>query len=208
MNAYLTFVRQLDGAARTRYRHGLAEAERRDRIAAACDALGAALAGQHDDLIDLCRRTRSSVPAHPAPALVPAVDPDEALQRAYGAAQAADDALDAAQEAASRPRFLAGWPPWLRNGLVYAVCAVLTTAAFGLFTVVANRAADFRWGSEAFLAVPCCGMPLLAFGLGVLVVGRLFAPRLGGAPARTPVFGLAVSFAVPWLCCGGVVAAF
>jgi hypothetical protein len=209
MSDHRTELQAVHRAARLSEHRTRQALQRLEADLAARAALDAALTAQWRDILELAERMRlAPPPPGSAPDVPPVADAGSALEQAYAALQAAADALDAAERAGHQPRFLSGLPVWLRNGLVYAGCAAAMIGLFGAFTVVANRTGGFRWDPQTFLALPCCGMPLFGFGLGFLATGRLFASRLGDAASRTPGWGLIVSFAVPWLCCGGVALAF
>ncbi|MEH1099602.1 hypothetical protein [Micromonospora sp. CPCC 205561] len=164
------------------------------------------LEGQRHDLDRVGRELRLT-PSWPEPPPVEVADWAEALVAAEQAGRLADEALQRADDAGGVAR-LDGWPLWLRNGLVYTVVSVALLGVFAVFTIGATAATDFRWSPLTLVSVPCCGLPLLATGLGWLLCGGLFVPRRGGPVERTPVLGLVVSLLVPWLLCGGYAAAF
>lgn len=166
--------------------------------------LHAVLAHQEAHLRWLGGKLRCPQPA--APASDPAADRTDPLRSAHSYASLADDAIDSVEETGSRPRRLGGWPVRLRNGLVYGVLALALAVPAGLLAAgaTAGMAVPVR---IAVLVLSVAALSVLAFGLGVLLTGRLFRPWLGGRVARSPVTGWLVTVMVsgltvattPWL---------
>jgi hypothetical protein len=171
------------------------ESAGRDGDPAVLARLQAALAHQEAHLRLLGTKLRCPRPLAPAPGPEPAAHQTDPLRSAHTDASLADDAIDLAEEAGSRPRRLAGWPVRLRNGLVYAVLALALAGPVGMLTA----------GGMGGMAVPVrimvwvlsvAGLSMLAYGLGLWLTGRLFRPWLGGRVARSPIVGFAIAVTI------------
>jgi hypothetical protein len=123
-----------------------------------------------------------------------------ALRRARATADAADGAVvsggrTGAHALGGRP----GWPPALRNLLVYGPYALVALVV---------QVALYLTVDETSLPIyaPLCGlvMPLAAFGLGWLTVGLVFPPGRGGKVDRTVALGAVVCLAPVLLTCAGL----
>lgn len=118
---------------------------------------------------------------------------EEPLVSAHAHASLADDAVDEVEEAGRRARRLAGWPVSIRNGLVYLLITVVVTLPAGLLAAGSVSRPGVTAGGLVLLAVSMCGLPLLAYGAGLLATGWLFKPWLEGRSPRSPLLGLAIT---------------
>ena len=118
------------------------------------------------------------------------------LVRAHAHIDQAEDAIDRVEEAGALPRRLSTWPIPVRNGVVYFITALVLSAPVGWLITAGAVNGRFELGTVALLAIPCCGLPILAYGTGMLIIGVLFRPWLGGPVPRSPIVGLVTSFLV------------
>jgi hypothetical protein len=118
-----------------------------------------------------------------------------ALRHARATADAADS-TEMGTLQVTRPR--GETPAWLRNLIVYGPFAVVV--------LIVQLALYLTADTDVLLYGVLCGltMPAAAFGLGWLTIGLAFVPPRGEKIDRTPIFGLAVSFAPIVATCIGV----
>lgn len=115
-------------------------------------------------------------------------DLDAALDRAETALRQADAALGQALQAGTMPVLLPDSSPVLRATLVYGAYSLL--AWMVQFLLLA--ASDYQLGT-ALLSL--CGLPLLAFGAGVLTLHMFGQPRAGERIAYSVRLGALICFA-------------
>jgi hypothetical protein len=121
-----------------------------------------------------------------------------ALHQAHNALDAADAELTAAAEYRGLLSQVHGWPPAVRNLLVYGPLALLVVLVeLVLFAAVA--------GAERPFLGAACGLvlPVIGFAVGWLAVGLVYRVGPDGAVDRTPVVGAIVCAAPLLLACIG-----
>jgi hypothetical protein len=122
-------------------------------------------------------------------------DVDAALGFAESALRRADSDLDRALRAGTMPPLLPAVSPALRATLVYGALSVLAW----LIQFILLAAVDYQVG-PALLSL--CGLPMLAFGAGVLTLQTVGQPRTGERIAYSLPLGAVLCFAalpVMWL---------
>ncbi|MEU8047090.1 hypothetical protein AB0B71_23470 [Micromonospora echinofusca] len=185
---YLAAARQLDGVRRDA---ATAAGEQARSVQAAREELTAVrtrLASQEARLRERGVPPISLVPTPPelTEAARAMAGGPAAVLAALRAARGRADAADATLSARGLPR-LAGWPPHLRNLLVYGPLALLVPAIqVALFVATGTGAAS--------VGALVCGLPMpaVAFAAGWIGVGRLFPPPEGGRVTRTARLGALV----------------
>ncbi len=115
---------------------------------------------------------------------------------AHCAAELADRAIDRIEAAGSRPRRLPDWPPLARNGLVYFAVSLAFAVMAGWLGNALLDGQNPGLGTAALLMLPLCGTGTMAYGIGILAVGRLFRPWLEGPTPRSPIAGLLITSAM------------
>ncbi|WP_329015787.1 hypothetical protein OG271_09215 [Micromonospora rifamycinica] len=183
---YLAAARQLDGVRRGAATAAAAQSHAVETARTELTGVRARLASQHARLRDLGVPAISLVPTPPevteaarsmggGPAAVLT-----GLRAAQGWVAGADAAL-----AARGPRRPAGWPPRLRNLLVYGPLAlVVPVVQLLVFLAVGPGPLSV---AALLVGLP---MPAVAFAAGWVGVGRLFPPGADGRWDRTPRLGL------------------
>ncbi|MEU7615469.1 hypothetical protein AB0M91_10305 [Micromonospora rifamycinica] len=183
---YLAAARQLDGVRRGAATAAAAQSHSVETARTELTEVRARLASQHARLRDLGVPAISLAPTPPevteatrmmggGPAAVLT-----GLRAAQGWVAGADAAL-----AARGPLRPAGWPPRLRNLLVYGPLALVVPVVQLLVFLAAGTGPV----SVAALLVGL-PMPAVAFAAGWVGVGRLFPPGADGRWDRTPRLGL------------------
>jgi len=120
-----------------------------------------------------------------------------ALHQARSHLDAADAELTATEQARSVWAQIRGWPPAVRNLLVYGPLALgVLILQLGLFAAAS--------GMPQRVWPMLCGfvLPVLAFGVGWLTIGLLFSGGPGRVE-RTPTVGAVVCLAPLLLACTG-----
>ena len=121
-----------------------------------------------------------------------------ALRQARAALDAADAELTAAGESRGVLTQVRGWPPAVRNLLVYGPLALLVVLVqLTLFAAASGTAPS---GLAVF-----CGLvlPVIGYGVGWLTVGLVYPAAAGGKVDRTPLVGAVVCLAPVLLACIG-----
>ncbi|WP_422754303.1 hypothetical protein [Micromonospora sp. WMMD708] len=183
---YLAAARQLDGVRRGAATAAAAQARAVEAARAELTEVRARLTPQQARLRELGVPAISLTPTPPelaeatramvgGPAAVLA-----GLRKAQGWAEGADAAL--AARGSLRP---AGWPPRLRNLLVYGPLALVVPLVQLLLLMALGT-------GPAVVAALLVGLPMpaAAFAAGWVGVGRLFPPGPDGRWDRTPRLGL------------------
>ncbi|MEU9509464.1 hypothetical protein AB0D32_24655 [Micromonospora sp. NPDC048170] len=185
---YLAAARQLDGVRRDA---ATAAGEQARSVQAAREELTTVrtrLASQEARLRERGVPPISLVPTPPelSEAARSMAGGPAAVLAALRAARGRADAVDAALSARGLPR-LAGWPPRLRNLLVYGPLALLVPVIqVALFVATGT-------GATSVVALVCgLPMPAVAFVAGWICVGRLFPPPGDGQVDRTARLGALV----------------
>jgi hypothetical protein len=154
---------------------------------------------QRDELTERAGRLRLPAPDFTAagpgelPDLlepVPVADRLALAERRLAAATAAGTEVD---RLAASPPLLPSWRPRPRAAVVYAACSFAGLVGQLVLISVASRRGVL--GQISVYGWTCCGFPLLAFLIGVLLVGLLCRPRVGGAVQRTPRLGALICLA-------------
>jgi hypothetical protein len=205
----LDAVRQAEAERTTRQRHDTESGR------VALDQLVDRLAGQQADLTSAASALRIRMRLiDPAPSTARTVA--EALRQAGQATDAADQAREEALQRAGQPQFLPDVSPVARNAAVYGLCAGV---ALVFQTVLVLLADQVDTVGAALWSL--CGLPVIAFFVGYLVIGVVAVPRIPPAathqdrsgrrtqpkrvtadPDRSPRLGLAICFLalpVAWL---------
>jgi hypothetical protein len=154
---------------------------------------------QRDELAEQAGRLRLPAPDFAAagpgelPDLLDPVPVADRLARAEQRLAAAAAAGAEVDRLAASPPLLPSWRPRPRAAVVYAACSFAGLIGQLVLISVASRRGIL--GQISVYGWTCCGFPLLAFLAGVLLVGLLCRPRLGGAVQRTPRLGALICLA-------------
>jgi hypothetical protein len=210
---YLDAARRLDAVRRATAATVAEETAAAQAARAELTTVRARLHAQRDALADAAHRAGLPRPdADPAPAevasAVNALRPPPAggvpaaalagIRHARSTLDSADAELATADRAGPVLGRLRGWPPPVRNLLVYGpLAAVVLVLQLVLFIAVSR--------SSPSLYLPLCGLalPVLAFGIGWFTVGLLYPADAGTKVDRTPAVGAAVCLAPMLLACVG-----
>jgi hypothetical protein len=121
-----------------------------------------------------------------------------ALRQARTVLDAADTELTAASESRGPLAEVLGWPPVVRNLLVYGPLALLVV----LVQLVLFAAAS---GTAPSGLAALCGLvlPVVAYAVGWLTIGLVYPAGASGKVDRTPIVGAAVCLAPMLLACIG-----
>jgi hypothetical protein len=175
--AHLDAAVHLHGAAADSREDNAEVRQLRELLAAQATRLGAA-AGQLG--VPAPRLDVDSAPATP--------DVAAALDRAETSMRQADARLQGALRVATLPVLLPESAPALRATLVYGTfCLVAWVVQFSVLTVT-----DYRLVTAL---ASLCGLPLLAFGAGLLTLYTLGQPRSGDRIRYSTWLGVVVCFA-------------
>ncbi|BCJ33768.1 hypothetical protein Athai_12710 [Actinocatenispora thailandica] len=154
---------------------------------------------QREELAEQAGRLRLPAPDFSAagPGEVPdLLDPVPVADRLGRAEQRLRDAARSGAEVdrlAASPPLLPSWRPRPRAAVVYAACSFAGLVGQLVLISVASRRGIL--GQISVYGWTCCGFPLLAFLVGVLLVGLVCRPRAGGAVQRTPRLGALICLA-------------
>ncbi|MBB5873965.1 hypothetical protein F4553_007399 [Allocatelliglobosispora scoriae] len=116
---------------------------------------------------------------------------------AYAHILRADEAIDRLEAVGAQPKRLGDWPLPARNTLVYTVVSAILALPMSWLAAKTAGAADSPVVTLALLAASFCGVPAFAYGIGMIAIGKLFRPWLGGQVPRSPILGAFVSIVVP-----------
>jgi hypothetical protein len=165
-------VRRVDAERTTRQRH---EAES-GRVA--LDRLVDRLAGQQADLTNAASALRMRMRLiDPAPSTEGTLA--DTLRQAEQAADAADQAREEALRRARQPQFLPDASPVTRNAAVYGMCAGVALVFQTGLALLGDRVDTV--GAALW---SLCGLPVIAFFVGYLVIGVVAIPRIPPTPAQ------------------------
>lgn len=180
---YLRLARELD---RVRRDESERAADRRRAVGAARDEyreLSDRLDAQQGDLTELAYRLRVPAPqfSAAAPQGAPEGSVDQSLAEARRHLDVAEREAERLEERATEPRLLPGWSIRGRNAVVYAASAGCALVFQVVLTVMQGSGNPLTTLSWTF-----CGLPVIAFFAGYLLVGYLGKPVLVPRAARQP----------------------
>jgi hypothetical protein len=195
---YAAHARRLDEVIRAQEQNTAEIAARRDNASSAVAQLSQRLAVQGQALHQLGKLTGQHMANRPA-TFTGVTDPVEAVQVARRKADEADAARNETDALARQPVLMPGVSPVLRNGLVYAACALVAVlGSYGLLVL-----SDFTSAgsfSVSLLAWLCTGLPAVAWIGGFLLISVWGRPRLADLKTgqreadRSPKLGFVICF--------------
>lgn len=141
------------------------------------------LDAQQGDLTELAYRLRVPAPRFTGGAAQSPPDSsvDQALTEARRHLEAAERETERLTERAREPRLLPDWSTRGRNAVVYAA-----SAGSGLVIQLPLMLMQGRVDAFTVLSWTFCGLPVISFFVGYLLVGYLGKPALASPPQRQP----------------------
>ncbi|MGH3656143.1 MAG: PspA/IM30 family protein [Micromonosporaceae bacterium] len=205
---YTALARRLDTARRDEATQAAELKQETESGRVGLDRLVDRLTEQQAALHEAAHQLRTRMPQiNPAPSS--ALTAREALTRAQAAADTSESEREYALNRAQQPQLLPHWSTTPRNAVVYASCAGV---ALVLQVILMLLSGQIDATTVALWSL--CGLPVIAFFVGYLVIGIVGVPRIPPKPAerddqgrvippkkrmapqldRTPKLGFAICF--------------